>query len=173
MGIPFGTGIQFLFDNQQRFTRAGLPVYLRIQNFLDQGSYLEVGVPYAPTGTAAFNTGYTDILVDPPPAVQDVSLHNIGLLASRLNFGSRIFIISNTFVVKQQTDNYILDPYDVFRDRTDSRDNSQYKVVGILYNDRMFSIESITHKEVAGQTINWKLVCNALEKISDSVPDGE
>ena len=173
MGIPFGTGIQMLFDASQRFTRAALPVFLRVKKFEDTGEYLEVGVPYAPSGTAGFYTGTVDIKIQPPPSVQDVSLHNIALFADsaapgRLNFGSRIFIISNSFVEDQQEEYDIADPYDVFRNR-----DGKYKAVGLLYNRRLFSIESITHKEVAGQTINWKLVCNALEIISDNIEDGE
>jgi len=168
MGIPFGTGIQFLFDSTQQFVRAGLPVYLRVRNFEDTGDYLEVGVPFSPTGTDAFYTGYTDIPIQPPPGVQDVSLHNIGLLAGRLNFGSRIFQVSNTFVEQQRAQYQIADPYDVFRNR-----DGKYKTVGIIYNQRMFSIESLTHKEVAGKTINWKLICNALEVVSDSLQPGE
>lgn len=172
MGIPFGTGVQFLFDGVQRFTRAGLPVYLRVRNYEDQGEYLEVGVPFAPTGTAAFNTGYTDVLIVPPPSVQDVSLHNIGVLSGRLNFGSRVFIVSHTFVMNQMAEYGIQDAYDVFRDRTD-QDGKKFKVVGLIYNSRMFSIESLTHKEVAGQTINWKLVGNSLENVSNSLAEGE
>ena len=172
MGIPFGQGVQYLFDNQQRFTRAGLPVYLRVRNYEDVGEYLEVGVPFAPTGTDSFNTGYTDVQILPPPSVQDVSLHNIGLLSGRLNFGSRVFIVSNSFVVSQMEQYSIADPYDVFRDRTDL-DGKQFKVVGIIYNSRMFSIESLTHKEVAGVTINWKLVANSLENVASSLAEGE
>jgi len=164
MGIPFGTGIQFLFDAQQRFVRSALPVYLQVRNFEDTGDYIEVGVPYAPTGAQAFYTGVTNILIQPPPGVQDVSLHNIGLLAGRLNFGSRIFEVSNTFVQNQQAKYRIADPYNVWRDR-----DGKYKVVGILYNSRMFSIESITHKEVAGKTINWHLIANALELQADNL----
>jgi hypothetical protein len=164
MGIPFGQGLQFLVDAQQRYVRAGLPVYLRVKNWAEEGDYLEVGVPYAPTGNTAETAaaGYTDILIDPPPQVQDVSLHNIGLLAGRLNFGSRIFLISNSWVLSQMAEFQLTDPYSVFR----ARDGNQ--AVGLLYNQRLFSIESLTHKEVAGLTILWKLTCNALEIVTDS-----
>lgn len=170
MGISFGNGIQFLFDAQQRYTRAGLPVYLRVKNFQDAGAFIEVGVPFTPTGSESFYTGYTDILITPPPAVQDVSLHNIGLNSAALRFGARIFIISASFVTAQLAElnngpnvsTPITDPYAVFRGR------DGYEALGLYYNDRVFSIESITHKEVAGVTINYKLLCNALELQSDS-----
>lgn len=163
MGISFGSGIQFLFDGVQRYTRAGLPVYLRVKNFKDEGDFIEVGVPYSPTGVAAEQVGYTDIVISPPPSVRDVSLHNIGLLAGRLNFGSRVFIVSHSFVEQQMEQYELTDPYAVWRDR------DGYKTIGLFYNNRLFSIESLTHKEVAGKTINWMLVGNALEIESDSL----
>lgn len=163
MGISFASGIQFLFDANQRYVRAGLPVYLRVKNFQDTGDFIEVGVPFAPTGAAAAQSGYTDILIAPPPAVQDISLHNIGLNSAALRFGARNFIISATFVNAQMAQYSITDPYAVFRNR------DGYAAVGLLYNDRLFQIESITHREVAGVTINYKLLCNALELQSDSL----
>lgn len=162
MGIPFGAGVQFLFDAHQKFVRAGTPVYLRVKNFTETGDYLEVGVPYAPTGVAQAETGYTDILIDPPPSVQDVSLHNIGLLAARLNFGSRIFLISNTWVQQQLALLRITDPLQVFR----ARDGKQ--VVGIFHAKKIYSIESITHTTVSGMPIVWRVVGNMLELESDS-----
>lgn len=164
MGIPFGFGLQMLFDASQRFTRAGLPVYLRVKNFKDEGDYLEVGVPYAPSGTASFESGTSDILISPPPGVQDVSMHNIGILAGRLNFGSRIFRVSNSFVEAQMKEYELSDPYSVWRDR-----DGEYKTVGIVYMSRLFSIESILPKAVSGVVINWELICNALETQSDTL----
>lgn len=160
--VSFGVGLQYLFDAQQRYTRAGLPVWLRVKNFKDEGDFIEVGVPFTPTGAAAAQTGYTDIPILPPPSVQDVSLNNIGLNAAALRFGARIFNVSASFVSDQMEEYEITDPYAVFRDR------DGYAVVGLFYNNRLFQIESITHKEVAGVTINYKLLCNALEIQSDS-----
>src|ERR1700751_5489255 len=101
MGVPFNSGIQFLYDQHQRFTRAGLVVYLRVKNFQEMGDNLEVGVPVdGDTPTA----GYTDYRVDPPPSVVDISIHNLGVAATagvQLNFGSKIFNVSDTFVQAQ------------------------------------------------------------------------
>lgn len=162
MGIPFAQGVQFMLDSQQQFVRAGLPVFLRVSNYTEDeaGDTIQVGVYFAPTGTA--DTGFNDILIQPQPWVQDVSLQNIGLNAARLQFGARIFKISNTFVKQQlQLSNMIAanitDPYAVFRGRDGKR------CLGLYYNSRLFSIESITHQEVAGVTTLWKLVCNAHE----------
>lgn len=162
MGIPFGFGQRMLLDAQMRYVRSGLPVYLRIRNFLEQetdgtsSDYLDFGDSIAPSGT---DVGYKDILIDPPPNVQDVSLHNIGVLAGRLNFGSRIFTISHTFVLNQMSQfPGITDPYEVWRDR------DGYHTIGLFYNNRIFSIEDIRHREVAGETVAWRLICNALEQ---------
>jgi hypothetical protein len=162
VGIPFGAGIQMLVDAQQRYARTAGPVYLRVKNFTESGDYLEVGVPYVATGTGAAQTGYTDILITPPPAVHDVSMHNIGLLAGRLNFGSRIFLVSHTFVKAQMAELKINDPYQVFRGRAGKQ------AVGLFYAKKVFSIEAITHTSVSATAILWKLVGNALEIESDS-----
>lgn len=165
MGISFGAGIQFLLDSHQKFVRAGKPIWLRVKNFEDEGDYIEVGVPYVPTGgPATAQTGYTDILIDPPPDVKGVSLHNIGLNSGRLQFGATQFIVSNSFVDAQLAKyREITDPIEVFRNR------DGYAAIGIFYFNRLYSIESITHKEVSGQTIVWYLICNALETVSDSL----
>lgn len=174
MGGFFGSGLRFLYDGHQNFVRSGLPVYLRVNDFesevVDPGDedkipdYLEVGVPYAPTGTDAAETGYIDIPIEPPPSVQDVTLSDIGYFGGRLNFGSRIFFVSHTFVKRQVRELRITDPYDVWRDRDGK------KAVGIFYNERIFDIVSITHREAGGETVSWKLICNALEGINSAPP---
>lgn len=163
MGIPFASGLQYVLDTQQQFVQAGLPVYLRVNNFTDaqEGDALEVGVPYTASGT--FDCGFIDILISPPPSVRDVSLHNIGIFGGRLNFGSRIFLISNTFVRCQlETNSFkeanVTDPYAVWRNRDGKR------AIGLFYDNRIFAIESITHREIAAQTVSWTLVGNAEEE---------
>jgi hypothetical protein len=174
-GGLFGFGQRMLLDAHQNFVRSGLRVYLRVNNFeepLEEGTettapdYIEVGMPYSPTGAASVETGYVDIPVVPPPNVQDVSLQNIGYFGGRLNFGSRIFTISHTFVKQQMNELGITDPYEVWRDRGGK------KAIGIIYQDRTFAIESITHREVGGETISWRLVCNALEGANSAPPTG-
>lgn len=162
MGIPFSAGLQFLFDSHQRFVRAGSPVYLRVKNFQEQGDYLEVGVPFVPTGAALAQTGYTDILIDPPPDVEHVTYHNVGLLAARLNFGSRVFLISNTWVEAQKQALGIEDAYAVFR----ARDG--FQAIGLFDGKKIFSIEAITHTTVSATSLVWKIVANALEIEGDS-----
>ena len=162
MGIPFAAGIQFLVDAQQRFVRAAGPVYLRVKNFQEEGDYLEVGVPFVPTGAQAFETGYTDILIDPPPSVRDLTFRDIGLLAAKLMFGSRIFSISDTWVRNQMSEFGITDPYEVFR----SRDG--FQAVGLFYRNKLYAIGEITNTTLSAEPILWKVVAQALEIQSDS-----
>lgn len=165
MGINFGYGLQMLVDSHQRFTRSGTPVWLRVKNFEDVGDFIEVGVPYTPTGAAAAQTGYTDIPITPPPDVQGVSLHNIGLNSERLQFGATKFIISHSFVEAQLAlYDKIPDPIEVFRSR-----DGKNAAIGLFCYNRLYSIESITHKEVAGRTLVWYIIGNALELVSDSL----
>lgn len=81
-------------------------------------------------------------------------MHNIGQSGGRLQFGARTFLVSHTFVLQQMQDRDLQDPYLVWRDPL---------VMGLYYNQRLFSIESITHEDVGSEVTLWKLVCNAME----------
>lgn len=162
MGVPIGAGLRFLQDAHQRFTRSGTPVHLRVKNFTEEkadGSpeeYIEVGVEFAPSGT--HETGVTDILIDPPPAVQDVSPRNVGKeMYSRLNFGSHIFHISHTWVQQQMDELRIKEPTDVFGIRDGKR------AVGLVFLGQLFEVEKVTHDIAGGEFIGWKVIGNALE----------
>lgn len=166
----FSQGVQFVFDRHQDFVKAGLPVYLRVANFTkaDEGDSFEVGVPFSPSGT--YDTDFTDILIQPPPYVKDMSSHDLGFYGGRYNVGTRIFKISNTFVQLQlKQDSFkaanVTDPYEVFRNRDGKA------AIGIYYNSRLFSIGDITHNEVAGGTITWKVI-GAAEEIPTTVQGG-
>lgn len=164
MGIPFAEGLRMMVDGQQRFMRGGLEVFLRVQNFAPTGDFQEVGVPYVPTGTAAAETGYKDILIDPPPQVIDVSMHNIGMSAGKLLLGARSFVISHTFVRNMRDQNpKIADDIAVWYNW-----DTQSPVVGIVYENRMHDIVFYTHREVAGETVSWKLTCNRVDIAQDS-----
>jgi len=175
---PFGAGVQFLFDNHQRFVRSGLKVYLRVKNFPDSGDALEVGVPgYAPADTADAQVGYTDYLIQPPPNVQDISMHNLAMAAQagvQLNFGSRVFTISRSWVDEQlqlmlkKSGVEVTDPYAVFRNR-----DGKGTALGLIYNGRLFNIGPITHREVSGRTVSYKVIGNAFEQKLADMPDDE
>jgi hypothetical protein len=158
--LNYAEGFRMLLDGQQRFVASAKQVFLRLQNFQNSGPYLEVGVPFAPTGTALAQSGFTDLLIDPPPEMRDISMHNIGLLAGRLNFGDKTMTVSHTFVLNiMQQYPAILDSYDVWRNW-----DGNTPVVGIVYQNRMWAIESITNFQLAGETISWKLILKGLEQ---------
>ncbi len=174
MSISFGFGVRALYDSHLNFWRPGLPCALRIRKFVPPAQgYGELGFQYSPSGAIADQQGFDDVPIKPQPEVKEVSLRDIGLNQAKLMFGAKQFIISHTFVLRRMQKMNYSDPYRVFRDRT---------VVGIAYpvffgatpdangNDpnaqtRLFSIESITHDEIAGQTLAYTLLCNATEQL--------
>jgi hypothetical protein len=172
MGIPFASGIQMLYDGQLNYVRGGLECFLRVNNFAPVGDFIEVGVPYTPSGNNELSSGFVDILILPPPATQPLNKHDIGMSGGKLMFGGRKFFISNTFVQNMlQTYPNIKNSYNVFR-RWDGTSNSAGEdnnegtayVQGIIYNNQLYSIEDIGRREIAGVTINWILTCNSLEE---------
>lgn len=160
-GGLFAQGLVMVVDGQMRYLREGQQTFLRLQNFPNNGDFQEVGVPYAPTGTAsaANQTGFTDILIDPPPETTDVPDRDIGLSGGKLMFGAREFIISATFVqdMRQEYPG-VTDDIQVFRNW-----DGITPVIGIVYSNQLFSIEDILSREFGGQIISYTLMCNAIE----------
>jgi hypothetical protein len=104
--------------------------------------------------------GINDTLIQPPPDVEEISLHNIGIMGGKLEFGANQFLVSHTFVLAQISLYGFTDSYQVWRDDS---------VMGLYYNSRLFSIESITHEEVGSGTTLWRLLCNKQELSSPGV----
>jgi hypothetical protein len=157
MGGASAWGLRSLADTFLRYWQPGLPVYLRYQEQTNKpGDYSALGFqPDIDKKVAP--SGITDVLIDPPPDVQEVSLHNIGIMGGQLFFGARTFLISNLFVLKRMAVFKYTDPYQVWRDD---------QVVGLYYNQRLFSLTSITHEEVGGETTLWKIIGNSSETAS-------
>jgi hypothetical protein len=153
--VGLGFGARFLLDAHQRFMQEGLPVYLRIQNSDDSAqAYADVGFEVAVTGSLATGAGTTDIKISPPPSVQALDLHEIGIMGwQQLQFGATRFLISHTWVLEQMDAQHYTNPYSVFRDPK--------RVIGIVYNEQLYTIESITPEEMGGTTLYWNIVCNA------------
>jgi hypothetical protein len=149
-GVNFGYGIQRVIDAQQRFLRAGHPVYLRLKNFADtqQQEWSQLGFQITPSGG---QVGTTDVLIAPPPQVEMVSMHNIGMSNGKLMMGARYFVISASFVDAQQAAMSVA-TQDLVWDSP--------LVLGLVTDGRLFSIEDRQHKEVAGKTVIWILTCN-------------
>ena len=160
----FADGLRMMVDEQARFTRAGLEVFLRLQNFPSTGANQEVGIPYVPTGVAAAQSGFTDLLIDPPPQVTDVSMHNIGMSGGKLLMGARTFNVSHTFV-KKMRETYPNIPDDI---AVWFGWDGQTPVMGIVYENRMHDIVTYSHREIGGETVSWKLTCNRLDVAQDA-----
>src|SRR5208283_3517867 len=96
MGGASAWGLRSLADTFLRYYQPGLPCWLRLQNqVMQSGDPSALGFMPAVTGAP---TGIQDVQIDPPPDVKEVSLHNIGILGGRLQFGARTFLVSHTFV---------------------------------------------------------------------------
>lgn len=157
MGGASAWGIRSLADTFLSYFQPGLPLYLRRQAIQNTpNDYSALG--FQPTVSGGLS-GFYDTLVDPPADVREVSMHNIGVLGGRLNFGAKVFVISDTFVTNQMDLLNYSDPYQVWRDQS---------VVGLIYSQRLFSIESITHEDVGSATTLWKLICNSNELVAPS-----
>jgi hypothetical protein len=151
----FGWGLQRVMDAQQRLTRdsAG-PVYLRLRNFTNQQNqaFDQLGFAITPTGTA--QTGFIDIKIDPPPSVNEISIHNIGQSNGKLMFGAKRFFISGSFVAAMMTAQGLAKQDLVWRGPN---------VVGLVYEGILYSIENVVSKEIAGITVLYRLDCNGNE----------
>lgn len=161
-GIPgIGRGLQNVMDAQLRFMRQSHPVYLRLRNFPESpviagNIFQQLGLPYTPpTGP----TGTQDIRMNPPPSVRMLSQHNIGMSLGRLRFGARQFLVSGTFVNNLNCINDL--------GLTQSELESFWRapnVVGLVTDNTLFDIVSVSHEEVGGITVIWTLDCNGPER---------
>lgn len=153
-GVNFGHGIQRVIDANQRFHRAAHPVYLRLKNFPDtqQQTWSQLGFSISPSGGPG---GTTDVLINPPPSAEMVSMHNIGMSSGKLMMGARQFVISASFVDAQVVARGLSSQDLVF---------DAPEVVGLVLDNQLFSIEDRAHKEIAGKTVFWVLTCNEVRK---------
>ena len=151
LNIGFGYGLQRLLDAHYNYARTGHAVWLRIRNFPDiqNQRYAQLGFSIASSAG-----GTTDIPILPQPSVTMISLHNIGASMGKLRFGAREFGISASFTDAQVAAGTFTSQDLVWADP---------KVVGLVCDKQLFSIENINHEEIAGRTISWQLVCNAAE----------
>ena|ERR1035438_4315153 len=159
-GPNLGYGIQRLLDANLRFLQAGHPTWLRVRNFPDIQAqpYAQLGFSISPTGQYG-QTGVTDIAIQPQPAVEPVSAHNIAKSLGMLREGAKEFVISATWVNQQirragGTINNSTDEDLVFRGP---------QVIGILYDNSIFQIVSFTKKQLGRTTIFYSVRAQGLE----------
>jgi hypothetical protein len=152
MNPDFSFGLRFMQDAQQRFVRAGLAVYLRVKNF-DAANVAgaRLGFAWTPTGS---NVGTTDILIDPPPEEFDVKSEDDGLPLENEYKIKKKFVISHTWVLARAAQMNYTDPYQVFRSNN---------VVGLVYSNRLYAIDSLLADDSSGSTIRWYVIANAVE----------
>lgn len=153
-GANFGVGFRRLIDAQMVYVRNGLPTYLRLRNFPDVQNQLwaQMGFSISPSGTN--QTGTTDILIAPPPAVQSLSLQNIARSEGKLRFGAKNFLISSSF-----TDAQVIVRKLPFEDQVWKASD----VVGLVEAGKLYSIENIKWEQLAGKTVTWTLTCNVVD----------
>lgn len=183
MSIPFGFGLRMILDGHQRFTRSSIKTYLIVKNFIETqglqddgtfGDFIELGVPFAPSGAAAISTGTSSILIDQPPSVMPVSTRDIGIFGEKLNFGSKYFYISHTFIKAQMQELGLADgrEIDVFRNRGGPPNG---KCVGIYYDGTLYDPVKLMPRVVGGEFINWQILGNAFTEFHDftfDAPEG-
>jgi hypothetical protein len=151
--MNLGYGMERLINTHQNYFRAAFPVYLRLRNFdsVQTQDWAALGFSVAPSGRV---TGTTDILIAPPPDVMMVSVHNIGQSNGKLRFGARVFLVSQSFVRCQVTEQGLENQNSVWNGP---------RVVGLVSEGLLFSIENIAHEELGGSSVSWLLTCNASE----------
>lgn len=148
-------GLRSLMDGWFRFYQPGLTCWLRIQTVDPESEdYAQLG--FVPTVTGALS-GFEDVLIRPPADVRDISLHNIGLNSAKLRFGAREFLISHSFVRNRMIQMNYTDAMKVWNDDS---------VMGLYYDGRLFSIESVTHEDFGGEPVLWRILANASEVAS-------
>ena len=153
-GLQFGYGFRRLFDANQRYMRPAGPVYLRMRNFADpqMQPWAQYGFAISPSGSSSVGT--TDTLIDPPPSWKTVSMHNIGMSNGKLRFGAKEFLISHTFVKQQMSLQNVSDATLIWRGP---------KVVGLVENGLVCSIEQYVPDMLAGDVISWIITANVGE----------
>lgn len=165
MGNPYSVfgnyGLVRIMDSMSRFLRPGTVhalAFLRVKNFTEQGPVQQLGFSFTPTASGA-QSGYTDYQIDPPPSVQFVSMHNIGMAAQaniQLRLGARNILISHTFVAANMAARNFTDPRQVFNDPS---------TVGIIINNfkTLVSIETYMPDIAYGSPATWSVMGNAVE----------
>lgn len=154
MPVDFSFGLRYMQDNHQRFVRAGLAVVLRVKNFdSDAMEAGRLGFIWTPTGGTT--PGTSDIVISPPPDVIDVASKDEGIELQNEYKITKKFTISHTFVLNRMAQMGYTDPYQVFRSKT---------VLGLVYNSRLYAIDSVLSDDSSGDMIRWYITANAVEK---------
>ena len=155
--MPYGAfGLRRTLDASQRFFRAGLPVYLRMKNFNDNPIWADLGLTFTPT-TPNTPIGTQDFSINPPPDINILGMHSLAMAQAsgfQLRAGARKVNISHTWVLMMQNMLQYSIPQQVFNDP---------HVVGIVTDNLLLEVVTMSHEDAFGEVIQWNLLCNASE----------
>ena len=164
--MPYGSfGIRRIIDQQLRFRGPGSAAWLRVKNFTDPSNVTDHGFIYTPPASGNQQAGYTDYPIQPPPVVQQVSMHNLGMAAAagvNLREGARNIMITQTWVEAQKQIRNLKSDRQVFE---------APEVIGIVTADLLVSIEYAYPDHAYGHLVNWYLLGNASELKESERPD--
>lgn len=159
MSVNGNFGIRRLLDQQLRFMKPGPDTWLRVKNFNDVGQdYAEMGFAFVPSASGAQTPlGYTDLKIWPQPVVRLMSMHNVAQAQAAgmsLREGSRIVMVSHTWVSKRQAEMGYSNPRQVFEDPS---------VIGLVTENVIVSIESLMPDYAYGVYTSWHIQGNSNE----------
>jgi len=162
MSAPFGFGYgaRYMMDQTMKFTGEGLPVFLRMQPVDESvNDVADIGFIVTVSGSLTGSAGYTDHQIIPQPIMEVGNSNRIGVEETQMQFGPTNFTISQTWVLQMMDQFGYIDPLQVFRDR---------RVIGLVVNNEIYSIENISDRHAGGQIVYWDLVT----KKADLLPTG-
>jgi len=147
-------GIQAMLDASLTVAGTGLPVYYRVKNAPPTTNTAAQEHGFT-TSAAVGIGGTTDILINPQPSVNAVSMFNIAQSMGKLNAESKQFVISDTFV------DFILAKYPGLIAQADNVWDGFNQFVGLVYSNRLYNVVSYASKQIAGSSVSWILRCSA------------
>ena len=155
MSAPFGFGFsaRYMMDQTMKFYGEGLPVFLRMQ-LVDESlsDFADIGLQVSVSGSVS--GGYQDYQIVPQPIVEMVPTRRGDVPEVQMQIDDIKFTISHSWVLSQQATLGLSSPMQVFRDR---------RVVGLVFDNEVCSIESIIDQQAGGQIIYWEVTTSRAE----------
>ena len=161
-GPNFAWGIRNVVDAKLNYVRNSNAVYLRTKNpavTVSDPTLSKLGfcVPIMDLNSPAnTESPILDTEIWPSPIVSTVSMREVNASNGKILFGARRFEVSHTWVLAYAQANNITDPAQVF-------EGSQ--ALGLVTDNRLFSIVNVQPTEGGGGIIMWSLTANATEPV--------
>ena len=151
----FGFAARYMMDATMKFTGEGTSVSLRVANIDESLSdFADIGLTVTVSGALSGSAGYIDYPISPMPIVAMVPTRRSQVPEVQLQIDDVKFTISHTWVLSQMTVMGVPNAMMVFRDR---------RVMGIVYQGELHSIESIIDQNAGGQIIYWEVTTAKVE----------